>query len=272
MESIQTIEMNDGKTIPMLGYGLGTANMNIEHEDVVKATRMAIESGYYHLDGAEMYGNEAALGVAIKESGIPRDKLFVTTKVLGRPGQDVHASLNTSLEKLGLDYVDLMWAEMEAIKSSGKAKSIGVSNFLQAHLEDILKTAKVVPAINQIEYHPYLQHGSLVEFCHKNNIAVSAYSPLTAITKTRPGPVDEVYASLAEKYAVTEADIAIRWCLDQNIVAITTSSSKERLEGYKTNLAKFKLLPDEVKQISDLGSQKHYRVYYNEYLAPDDRS
>ncbi|KAI1480774.1 Aldo/keto reductase [Daldinia eschscholtzii] len=270
--------MNDGKTIPMLGYGLGTANMNIGHEDVVKATRMAIKSGYYHLDGAEMYGNEAALGVAIKESGIPRDKLFVTTKVLGRPGQDVHVSLDTSLEKLGLDYVDLylihqpftapselprMWAEMEAIKSSGKAKSIGVSNFLQSHLEDILKTAKVVPAINQIEYHPYLQHGSLVEFCHKNNIAVSAYSPLTAITKTRPGPVDEVYASLAEKYAVTEADIAIRWCLDQNIVAITTSSSKERLEGYKTNLAKFKLLPDEVKQISDLGSQKHYRVYYN---------
>ncbi|KAK6955940.1 hypothetical protein Daesc_003587 [Daldinia eschscholtzii] len=233
--------------------------MNIKHEDVVKATRMAIESEYYHLDGAEMYGNEAAFGVAIKESGIPRDKLFVTTK-------------------LGLDYVDLylihqpftapgelprMWTEMEAIKNSGKAKSIGVSNFLQAHLEDILKTAKVVPAINQIEYHPYLQHGTLLEFCHKNNIAVSAYSPLTAITKARPEPVDEAYASLAEKYVVTEADIAIRWCLDQDIVAITMSSSKERLEGYKTNLAKFKLLPDEMKQIYDLGSQKHYRICYN---------
>jgi diketogulonate reductase-like aldo/keto reductase len=161
------------------------------------------------------------------------------------------------------DQLPALWARMEEIKASGKARSIGVSNFLQSHLERILETAKVVPAVNQIEYHPYLQHGKLVEFCWQHNIAVVGYSTLAAITKARPGPVDEVYAELAAKYGVTESDVALRWCLDQGIAVITTSASRERLLGYKSNLATFTLSVGEIQRISELGKRKHYRDLYN---------
>lgn len=149
--------------------------------DIVK---FAIDTGYTHLDGAEMYNTEEELGTAIKQSGVAREKLFVTTKVIHNI-EDIPGAIDASLKKLGLDYVDLYlihepffakgddavlqkkWAEMEAVAASGKAKSIGVSNFLKPHLEAILKTAKVRPAINQIEFHPYLQHGDLLAY-HKN--------------------------------------------------------------------------------------------------------
>ncbi|KAI1074430.1 Aldo/keto reductase [Whalleya microplaca] len=287
MAQIPLVKLGDGNDMPILAYGLGSANMNGQHEEVVNVTLMAIRNGYYHLDGAEVYGNEAALGEAIELSGLPRNKLFVTTKILGGPGQDVQASFDASLQKLGLDYIDLylihlpflapgelplMWTKLEAIKLSGKAKSIGVSNFLQKHLEIILKTAKIPPAVNQIEYHPYLQHGKLIQFCHENRIAVSAYSTLAAIRKARPGPVDHIYARLAEKYAVSEGEVAIKWCIDQGLSVITTSGSEQRLQKYKTNMANFNLSVDEIKQISEVGQQKHYRDLYNDHFAADDKS
>lgn len=222
-----------------------------------------------------VYGNESGVGAGIKASGVPREKLFVTTKVNGSKNQDVSAALDASLKKLGLDYIDLyllhvpfsagspeglqdIWRQVEATKATGKVKSIGVSNFEQDDLEIIFKTAKITPAINQIEYHPYLQHGDLVSFNRKHNIAVAAYSPLAAITAARPGPVDETYAELAKKYGVTESEIGLRWCLEQDIVTITTSSSEKRLQGY-TNVFKFQLTPEEVKKIAELGKQKHYQ-------------
>lgn len=249
---------------------------------------MAIKNGYYHLDGAEVYNNEEELGAAIKASGVAREKLYVVTKLSGTKKQDVQTAFTTSLTKLGLAYVDLylvhapylantpealqeVWAQMEAIKESGKAKSIGVSNFLQEHLETILKTAKIPPAINQIEYHPYLQHGDLVEFHRKNEIAISAYGPLTAVTKAKPGPLDATYEDLANKYGVTEADIALRWCIDQGIVAVTTSANEQRLQGYLQKLPSFKLTPNEVEKISELGKEKHFRGFWNNRFADDDR-
>ncbi|KAK3902808.1 NADP-dependent oxidoreductase domain-containing protein [Staphylotrichum tortipilum] len=289
LSSFPVLRLNDGHMMPMVGYGLGSINMavNAKHEDIVKRTITAIRAGYHHLDCAEAYGNEAALGEAIKECGVAREELFVTSKVLGSPGQDVQSSMDATLRKLGLEYVDMylihlpykapeempaMWAQLEALKASGKARSIGVSNFLQPHLEKILETANVVPAVNQIEYHPYLQHGNLVEFSRQQNIAVVGYSTLAAMTKARPGPVDEVYAGLAAKYGVTEADVAFRWCLDQGIAVVTTSASCERLLGHKSNLAKFTLSADEIQRISQLGQTKHYRDLYNNYFAPDDRA
>ncbi|KAI1506198.1 aldo/keto reductase [Biscogniauxia marginata] len=289
--AIPKLRMNDGHEIPMLAYGLGAARSKTDADEVISLTTMAIKNGYYHLDGAESYGNEAHLGAAIAASPVPRSELFVTTKLRGTKKQDVATAFGKSLARLGLEYVDLylvhapylasspedlqsIWAQMEAIRASGRARSIGVSNFLREHLETVLATAKVPPAINQIEYHPYLQHRSggddLVRFHREHGIAVAAYSPLTAITKARPGPVDEAYARLAKKYGATEGDVALRWCLDQGIVAITTSASEERLQGYMNKVPSFKLTPKEVEEIAELGRQKHYRGFWNNHFADDD--
>ncbi|KUJ09109.1 putative NAD/NADP-dependent indole-3-acetaldehyde reductase [Mollisia scopiformis] len=293
MGAIQNLKLNDGNEIPMLGYGLGTARYkpdpnSPDDPELVKTVVMAIKAGYYHLDGAEVYGNEKELGTAIKEAGIPREKLYVTTKISGTKVQNTQEAFELSLKKLGLDYVDqylihapyfaksdadlqAKWADMEAIHASGKTKSIGVSNFLKPELEAILKTAKVVPAINQIEYHPYLQHGDLVDFHRKHKIATSAYGPLTAAVRAKPGPLDGTYDQLARKYGVTPGEIALRWVIDQGIVALTTSGSEQRLKGYQ-KVAQFKLTPKEVEEIAELGKQKHYRGFWKDKFAPDDRS
>ncbi|KAL5620935.1 hypothetical protein FOBRF1_004181 [Fusarium oxysporum] len=292
LDTIPAMKLNDGNKIPMIAYGLGTANFKKGgrtdyDENAFNYALTAIKSGFYHLDGASAYGNEEELGAAIRASSVPREKLYVVTKLNGWKKQDVQNVFDTSMKKLGLDYVDLYlihapffaekaedlqeaWATLEAIKGSGRAKSIGVSNFIQGHLETILATAKIPPAINQIEYHPYLQHGNLIEYHHKNNIALSAYAPLTAIIRARPGPVDALYANLAKKYGVTEGDIALRWCIDQNIVAITTSSSEERLKSYMANVWSFKLASEEIEGISMMGKQKHFRAFQNQWIAEGD--
>ena len=161
---------------------------------------------------------------------------------------------------------------MEALKDSGRVKSIGVSNYLREHLEVVLETAKYPPVLNQIEYHPYLQHeGGLVEFHREKGIALEAYSPLTAVTKAKGGPVDGVYQRLASKYGVGEGEVALRWCLDQGIVPITTSSSEQRLRTYLARLPKFKLTPREVDEIKEKGKEKHFRGFWNNKFEEGDR-
>ena len=243
------------------------------------------------VDGADGYGNEAELGQAIKEAGVAREKLFVVTK-LSKPSADRPAEedFSASLRKLGLDYVDLYlihqpffaggdpallqrkWAELEAIRASGRARSIGVSNFLQPHLEAVLATAEVPPALNQIEFHPYLQHGGLLAFHRERGIAVSAYAGLTAVTKARPGPLDDVYPRLAQKYGVSEGEVALRWILDQGAIAITTSSKEERLKAFLAKLPSFKLTPAEVQLIAERGGEKHFRGFWKDKFEEDDRS
>jgi diketogulonate reductase-like aldo/keto reductase len=235
-----------------------------------------------------VYGNEAELGKAIKEAGVPREKLYITTKISGTKVQDTQEAFELSLKKLQLDYVDQYlihapffanseedlqkkWADMETIHASGKAKTIGVSNFLKKDLEAILKTAKIVPAINQIEFHPYLQHGDLIEFQRKHGIATAAYAPLTAVVRAKPGPLDGTYERLAKKYDVTPGEIALRWVIDQGIVALTTSGNEQRLKAY-LKVAQFKLTPEEVKEISEVGKQKNFRGFWNNKFAADDFS
>lgn len=235
-----------------------------------------------------VYGNEEEFGAAIKASGVPREQLFITTKISAEVKKNTEEAFSLSLKKLGLDYVDLYlihgpffadndeelqqkWADLEAIKASGRAKSIGVSNFLQEHLEAILKTAKVVPAINQIEYHPYLQHGDLVAFHKKHNIAVAAYAPLLPLTTAKGGPAEPVYTKLAEKYGVTDSDVGLRWVLDQGHVVLTTSSKESRLAGYLERLPKFKLTDEEVAEISAEGDKYHFRSFWKHKFAADDR-
>ncbi|KAH6952052.1 aldo/keto reductase [Fusarium avenaceum] len=285
------LKLNDGNTMPMLGYGLGTAlykaTVGQRDESIVDMTRLAIEVGYRHLDGAELYNNEEELGDAIRAAGTQRSELFVVTKLCGTEKRDVQVEFDNSLRRLGLDYVDLylvhgpymadneqdlqnVWSQMEAIKRSGKARSIGVSNFLQEHLEAILETAEIRPAINSIEYHPYLQRVSLIEYLRAQNIAVSGYSVLSALTGGSPGPVDELYAQLAKKYNVSEADVALRWCIDQGIAAITTTRSEQRLRDYSEKLGTFKLTQEEIDSISTEGRKKHYRKFLTDRFAPDD--
>lgn len=161
---------------------------------------------------------------------------------------------------------------MEAVKKSGKARSIGVSNYLKPHLEATFKTATLPPSINQIEYHPYLQHGDLIPFQKANqNIASSAYAPLTPVTKAKPGPCDVILEKLAKKYYVSEGEIALRWTIDQGIPAITTSGKEERLSDYLRAMT-FTLTPKEVKDISEAGAEKHFRGFWQGKFAADDRS
>lgn len=138
---------------------------------------------------------------------------------------------------------------MEQVKSSGLARSIGVSNYLPEHLDMILETAQTPPSINQIEFHPYLQHGDLIDYHKKKGIALSAYGPQTPVTKCPGGPVDAVLAKLAKKYAVNAGEICLRWCVDQDVVPVTTSSKEQRLSDYLRAMT-FKLTPAEVKMVS----------------------
>ncbi|KAL8390977.1 hypothetical protein RB595_009840 [Gaeumannomyces hyphopodioides] len=172
--------------------------------------------GFNHLDGAELYRNEEELGIAIKESGVSREAVYVTTKASCRDERSLEESFSASLKRLGLEYVDLYllhspfwakspaelqakWAELEAIKASGRVMSIGVSNFLIDHLETILATAKTPPAINQIELHPWLPRTELLAYLREKNIAVSAYGPLTAVIKAAKGDaLEEAYSELAK--------------------------------------------------------------------------
>ncbi|KAL4928233.1 aldo/keto reductase [Aspergillus undulatus] len=290
---IPSTQLRDGTSIPVLGYGTGTAwykrsgDTSILNRDLVESIKTAIKLGYHHLDGAEVYGTELELGVAIKESGVPREKLFVTTKV-NQNIADIPKAFEASLEKLQLSYVDLYlihqpffaksptelqdaWAAMEKLKESGKARAIGVSNFLESHLETISQSAKIPPAINQIEYHPYLQHGSLVPYHQKQGIKVASYGPLTPATRAKGGPLDPLLLKLADKYGVTEGEILLGWSLDRGTVSITTSGKESRLSAY-LDVFKFQLTPEEVDEVSKLGDQKHYRAFWKEKFAVDDRS
>ncbi|KAA8649338.1 hypothetical protein EYZ11_010673 [Aspergillus tanneri] len=287
-----TVNLNDQVSIPILGYGTGTAwykpagDKSVNRE-LVESIKAAIRLGYRHLDGAEVYGTEAELGVAIQESGIAREDLFVTTKVRTNIA-DIPGAIEQSLQKLQLDYVDLYlihapffaksdrdlqdaWAAMEKVQQSGKAKAIGVSNYLKPHIEATLKTATIPIAINQIEYHPYLQHGDLLSYHREKGIKVACYGPLTPAIRAQGGPVDSEVSKLARKYNTSEGNILLRWSLDRGDVSVTTSRKAFRLEEYLRVLS-FELTPEEIDTISQLGQQKHYRAFWQEKFAEDDRS
>ncbi|MDF2512159.1 MAG: aldo/keto reductase [Herbinix sp.] len=256
---------NNGVEIPMLGLGVYQTKDGAE---TVNAVKWALEAGYRHIDTAAVYGNENSVGLGIKESGIPREEIFLTTKLWNediRKGRELEA-FEESLKRLQTDYVDLYlihwpvenreksWKVLEEIYASGRAKAIGVSNFQQHHLEKLLAVAKVIPAINQVEAHPYLNNNELADYCRSKGIAMQAYSPLGGTGGNLLE--NEVLNKLAEKYNRTPAQIVICWDIQRDFVVIPKSVHKDRIIS---NLeVDFELLPEDMEVINSLNCGKRF--------------
>lgn len=235
--SVPSIKLNDGNSMPQVG--LGTWKVADEAE-FHKAFEAAMEAGYRHVDTAQAYGNEKFLGDAWRGSGLKREELFITTKI--RVEHFGHAkakkTFEESLTKLQTDYVDLLllhfpvpvlrkktWQALEEIQAEGKAKSIGVSNYMVRHLEDLKQYANITPAVNQVELHVFLQLPELIEYCQQNGIAVEAYSPL-ARTHEMDNPT---VARVAKKHGKSYAQVMLRWLIDRGLIIIPKSVSPERI-------------------------------------------
>jgi diketogulonate reductase-like aldo/keto reductase len=255
-----TTTLNNGLEMPLLGFGVWQINGDAETE---RAVRLALDAGYRSIDTAKIYGNERGVGQAIRASGIPRDQLFVTTKVWNddiRRGS-VAQAFDRSFDLLGLDYIDLYlvhwaipgkitstWRAMETILRSGRVRAIGVSNHLRPHLDELLPVAEIVPAVNQIEFHPYLQSRALVEHCRAKHIQVEAWSPLM---KAGAALQDATLVKIAQAHQRTVAQIVLRWEVQSGIVTIPKSVRRERIVE-NAAIFGFALTDAEMKQIDAL--------------------
>lgn len=228
------IKLNDGRAAPRLGLGLWQVAAGRACEAAVRA---ALAAGYRHIDTAAVYGNEESVGAAVRAGGVPRERVFVTTKLWNADHADPGRALDASLRRLGMEYVDLYlihfpaprrrqsWRVLEKLRAEGKARSIGVSNYTIRHLSELFAGTDVIPAVNQVEIHPYLPQRDLVEFCAARGIVVEAYSPLTHGERL----ADPKLAAVARHYAKSTAQILIRWGLQKGFVVIPKSSKPRRI-------------------------------------------
>ncbi|MCU1447192.1 aldo/keto reductase [Cryobacterium sp.] len=238
--SVPTIALNDGHTIPQLGFGV----FKVEPTETTRIVSDALEVGYRHIDTAAIYGNEEGVGKALATSGIDRSELFITTK-LWNDDQGTQSALDAfdaSLEKLGLDYVDLYlihwptpakdryvesWKTLAQIRESGRARSIGVSNFLVPHLERIISETDVVPAVNQIELHPAGQQAEVAAFSRQHGMQIEAWGPLGQ--GKYPLLEEPVVTAAAEAHGKTPAQVVIRWHLQSGNIVFPKSNRRERM-------------------------------------------
>ena len=247
-------KLNNGLEIPLLGIGTWQSK---DGEIAYNAVRYALDAGYRHIDTARMYGNEESVGRAIRESGIPRGEIWVTTKLLMLYGRDADKMFEDSFNKLGLEYIDLLlthfpipfivqknWKKIEKIYASGKVKSIGISNHSIAQVKSVLSVAKVKPVLNQIRCSPYNYKPQMHEFLKTNGMYLEAYSPLTRGHKLN----DERLTSIAGKYNKSPAQILIRWCLQKDIIVIPKSVHKERIVE-NANVYDFEISQEDIRQI-----------------------
>lgn len=255
--------LNNGVKMPWLGFGVHRIN---DGHDVEYAVRTALEIGYRSIDTATVYGNERSVGKMIRESGIARQDIFLTTKVWNDAQREKRtpAAFEESLERLETEYVDLYlvhwpvkdcyqetWKVMEEIYQSGRAKAIGVSNFQVHHLEDILRDCQIVPAVNQIEFHPLLVQPELLKFCQENKIQVEAWAPLMEGQIVNESSVQK----MAEKYNKTSAQIVLRWDLQHEVVTIPKSSHADRI-AENAEIFDFELSRTDMRELDALDQRK----------------
>ncbi|OZT11744.1 aldo/keto reductase [Priestia aryabhattai] len=266
MNNLQsTTKLANGVEMPWFGLGVFKVE---DGQQVIDSVKWAINAGYKSIDTAKIYENEEGVGQAIKEAGVPREDLFITTKVWNSDqGYDsTLEAFETSLNKLGLDYLDLYlihwpvegkykdtWRALEKLYKDGKVKAIGVSNFQIHHLEDLMKDAEVKPMVNQVELHPLLTQVELRDFCKKNDIQIEAWSPLAQ------GELldNAVLKEIADKHGKSTAQVILRWDLQSEIVTIPKSVKEHRIVE-NASIFDFELSQDDMAKIDALN--KNHRV------------
>ena len=262
MSAVPNIPLNDGSSIPQLGFGV----FQIEPADTAKAVGLALETGYRHIDTAEMYGNEKEVGEAVRASGLPRADVYVTSKLnngFHRP-DDARTAFEGTLAALDLEYVDLFlihwplptlydgdyvstWKALEEFRGEGRVRSIGVSNFQVAHLERLAAETGTVPAVNQIEVHPYLTNEEVRAYDREHGIATEAWSPIAQ------GGVlgDPVIVQIAERVERTPAQVVLRWHVQRGDIVFPKSTTPARIKE-NFELFDFELEPADVDAIAAL--------------------
>lgn len=260
------VTLNNGIKMPQLGFGVWQVK---DGNEAIASVKKALEVGYRSIDTAAVYKNEDGVGEAIRQAGVPREELFITTKVWNSDQgyEETLQAFETSLEKLGLDYVDLYlihwpmpevdtyidtYRALEKLYEDGKVRAIGVCNFQVPHLERLLAECKVKPVLNQIECHPFLTQVEIRDFCAKHDIFVEAWSPLMS-----GGTVlgNETILALSEKYGKTPAQVIIRWHLQNNAIVIPKSVTPSRIEE-NFDVFDFELSPEDMTKIDALNKDQ----------------
>ncbi len=245
----------DGNEMPMLGLGVWQVPNGLE---CVNAVRWALELGYRHLDTAQAYGNEESVGQALRESGVSRDEVFITTKFYPAR-QDPAAEAEQSLRRLGVDQVDLYiihwpqggptwaWAGMERARELGYARSIGVSNFDVGELEQVVAAGSVAPVVNQVQFSPFVYRRALLAECERRGVALEAYSPLG----TGRHISNQAVKRVAERVGRTPAQVLLRWCLQRGVPVLPKSTHRERIEE-NAQIFDFSLSDQEIAELDAL--------------------
>jgi len=256
------IELSDGNRIPQFGLGV----YKVEDALAAELVQGAIEAGYRHVDTAKLYFNEKGVGAGVRASGLPREEIFVTTKVWNddQGYDETLRAFDTSLGLLGMDYVDLYlihwpapsrdryldtWRALEKLKAEGRARSIGVSNFTEVHLTRLLDNSELKPVINQVELHPFLPQDALRAFDASHDIVTEAWSPLARGLAVS----DPVLSAIGEKYGKSAAQVTLRWHLQNNLVVIPKSNSVSRIRE-NADVFDFELTPEDLATIATLES------------------
>jgi 2,5-diketo-D-gluconate reductase A len=260
--TVPTVDLNDGREIPQLGFGV----FQIDPGDTVRAVTEALEAGYRHIDTAQMYGNEREVGEAVRASGLDRSEVFITSKLSNRfhRPDDARRAFDRTLAELGSDYVDLFlihwplptlydgdfvttWQTLQAFHRDGRALSIGVSNFQVDHLERLRAASDAVPAVNQIELHPYFHNAEVSAYDEAHGIATQAWSPIAQ------GAVldDPVITAIADRHGRSPAQIVLRWHVERGNIVFPKSTTPSRIKE-NLELFDFALEPDDVAAIDAL--------------------